>query len=73
MFVVRPVAAHRRVTGNTTGCGFDSHSKKLNIYYFPQHAIPTEYSGKWRAECLDTSLPTLQHAGNSVKLKKIYI
>ena len=31
-----PVVAqeHKRAKGNTTGCGFDCHSKKLNIKYF---------------------------------------
>ena len=37
-----------------------------------QRAMPTEFDGKWDVKCLDTTLPlpTVLHAGYSVKLKK---
>ena len=34
-----------------------------------QRAVPSEYSGKWRAECFNTR-PTLLHMEYNVKLKK---
>ena len=38
-----------------------------------KHAMPPEFCGNWRAECLNTERPlsTLLDAGYSVKLKKI--
>ena len=35
---------HKHATVNTTGCGFDSHSVKLNISYFHIFALVTGQS-----------------------------
>ena len=84
-------AAARGVSVKLTGCGFDPHSRRWNIYlnlYFhffalvsrlsaalssaTQHAMPPEFGRKWGTQCHNTKfpLPTLLHAGYSVKLKK---
>ena len=51
------------VTIKSTGCGFDFHSRKRNIYlrlYFnfftTEHTMPPELGGKWRTECLNTRI-----------------
>ena len=38
------------------------------------HAMLPEFSGKWRAECLNTKLPlpTLLQAGYSVNIKEMF-
>ena len=77
-------AAVRSVTVKPTGCGFDPHSRRWNVYlnlYFhffalvsrltaTQNAIPPEFGRKWGTECLNNRfpLPTLLCAGYSVKL-----
>ena len=64
---------HKRVTVKATGCGFDSHTRKWNIYYFHlfvlvsrqsaalhstiQNAMPPEFSGQWEKECRNTPFP----------------
>ena len=32
-------ASYKRAIENATGCGFDSHLRKLNIQYFRFHAL----------------------------------
>ena len=46
LHVSKPVVVqvHRCVTVKLTGCGFDSHSRTLNIYYF--HFVVIVYQGK---------------------------
>ena len=57
---------HKRLTVKATGCGFVSHSRKLNnkyLYFFAlelkqrltlssarQHSMPLEFGGKWETE-----------------------
>ena len=48
---------HKRVAVNATGCGFDSHSIKWNIYYFNFFAQSAE-NGKRRALTLDSHVPS---------------
>ena len=42
------------------------------LSFAAQHTMPPKFGRKWGAECLNTRLPlpTLLHAGYSVKLKK---
>ena len=65
-------AEAQSVTVKPTGCGFDLHSRRGNIYsnlyvhFFAlvwrqsaalssttQQAMPPEFSGKWKTECLN--------------------
>ena len=53
------------MTVKLTGCGFDRHSKKLNIYlhlyshvFATQHAMPPDLGGKGGTECLSTRFPS---------------
>ena len=38
---------HKDVTVNTTGCGFDSHSRKWNIKYFHFRALEQRQAQRW--------------------------
>ena len=66
-----------------TGCGFDPHSRKLNIYvnlYFRffalvwSRSVRWKFGGKWATECLNTNLPrpALLCTGYGVKLISLY-
>ena len=63
------MAQAQSVTVKSTGCEFDPHSRKSNIYlYLYFHcfvsglAMPPDFGGKWGTECLNTRFPSAYSA-----------